>query len=215
MKRKLLLVVLCGFLGACAPTNQVNLLDEKKQEMGNVIDSCEETTRNADNPHTACVSCTFDAWAVLLKEADFKDMDLLDSYRNRMIKIATAWDDGTLTDKKATTYFKDAKNQFTYSVQKRDAIRQQNYTNAMLAVADGLNQAPQYHPTLMPSYTLSTQPSMPPVMFPASGNNSLMNSYIQPPPAPMGIGEGAQGYGGKVYVPAGADPNPPINGMGQ
>ena len=109
MKRIFSLVVLCGLLGACAPTNQVNLLDDKKQEMGDAIASCEEATRNADKPHTACAICTFDTWAKLLQESNFKDTDLLGVYRTRMVQVATAWDDGKITNERAAAYFKDAK----------------------------------------------------------------------------------------------------------
>jgi hypothetical protein len=43
----------------------------------------------------------------------------------------------------------------------------------------------------------------------------LTNSYIHSPPAPMGMGEGARGWDGRIYIPAGPDPNPPPNVMGQ
>ena len=223
MRRKFLLVALCGLLSACAPQNQVSLLNDKKQEMGDIIDSCEEATKNADKPHTACAICTFDAWSVLLKEAGFKDMDLLESYRNHMIVIAATWDEKKITDKKAAGYFQDAKNQFTYSVQRRDAERKQRFVGAMLAISDGLNSAPRYTPAPMPSYAPVSQPSMPPIMSaPASFSpTTLMNSYNQPPPAPMGMGQGARGYDGitgqvdRTYIPAGADPNPPPNVTGQ
>ena len=148
-------------------------------------------------------------------------MDLLYVLRYRYMDIATQQDSKKISEAKVDELSTKADNEFFSDLRRRDAVRQRNFTNGMLAISDGLNQAPRYTPTPMPSYAPVSQPSMPSMPPQMPVNNTLMNSYNQPPPAPLGIGQGARGYDGatgqadKIYIPAGPDPNPPLNVMGQ
>lgn len=80
----------------------------------------------------------------------------------------------------------------------------------------------QYNPTLVytptPSYTLDTSPSRPPAGI--NVENTQMNSYYQPGPAPIGMGQGVYGYNGTTgqanttYVPVDPALTPGIDANG-
>lgn len=87
-------------------------------------------------------------------------------------------------------------------------------------------QKPEQSPTFHPSHNSNPCPACEEGREQAEGITSyqssqpapiegIINSYNNPPPASMGIGEGARGWDGRTYIPAGPDPNPPPNVMGR
>jgi hypothetical protein len=190
MKRNHLLMTLCGLLAACTiPPPQPSATSFYKKCAGHLssfaaMASCGEADRNAVcKPRNHC-SSVGDAFVL------YTD-NLAASIKAGKITEADAWKQW-----RARLNIEQANN-----ARRAAAAR----LAALDSMSDDFSQAPQYHYQPM-NFAPVPQPSMPPGPMPV---NSLMNSYVQPPPAPMGMGEGARGYGGTVYVPAGPDPNPP------
>jgi len=89
--------------------------------------------------------------------------------------------------------------------------RQAQRRAAMLSAMNSM-QPSSYHSTLPVFSQSPNAPSMPPTMN-TTTSAGLMNSYIQPPPTNSGMGQGARGYNGTTYIPAGPNPNPPADVM--
>ena len=97
-----------------------------------------------------------------------------------------------------------------------------DFAHAQAAQQDQDTMNMSYHPhdiyAPTPPYTLDTHPSMPPSNI--NIDNSQMNSYYQPGPSPLGMGQGAYGYNGTTgqanttYVPVNPALTPGIDANG-
>jgi hypothetical protein len=168
----ILLVALCGLLGACAPASQSQILTDTMPAIGKVHDFC----RDNSDTHVAKATCWSNNATPILREADFKDMDLLYAFEHKAVAIAMALDDKKISNDEASKEMTAASNAFFAGVRRRDAERTQRFVAGMAAISSGLNQAPQYTPAPMPSYAPVSQPSMPP-MTPV--DNTLGDNYLR------------------------------------
>ncbi|MGB9151818.1 MAG: hypothetical protein WCD70_01895 [Alphaproteobacteria bacterium] len=177
MKRRFLLMALCGLLDACAPTNSMDVVTNKMPEMQEAKQSCAESTKDALHPCRAAANCTYDAWAKSFKDAGFLDLDLLGDYNGHVVTICINEERGVISEEKAYSYTESAYQNFLYNLKRRDAERTQRYTAALIAAGQGLNQAHYYSPP--PSYAPVSQPSMPsmPPMTPV--DTTLQDNYLR------------------------------------
>jgi hypothetical protein len=225
MKKSCCLICLV-FLVSCAPEVQRQVFISNQQQMGEVRNACNKSTAQENNPHAAAVDCSFSAYEDLLKKAGFQDMDLLNVLKKDYLSIAKRQDSKRITGEQADALYHQATKKFDQFIAMRDDARSQDHQQTMMAIAgaatamgDATSQysANRYQPTYA---STPTYPSAAP-----TGNipdySGMMNSYNQPSPAPMPVGGGARGYDGitgqvdRTYIPAGPDPNPPPNVMGQ
>lgn len=92
----------------------------------------------------------------------------------------------------------------------RAAQREQALADALESASNSMPHGPVWTPTYQ-----NPAPASSPSIYQEPGTISMPDNYNHPPPAPMGVGQGARGWDGRTYIPAGADPNPSTNAAGQ
>jgi hypothetical protein len=206
-------------LSACAPQNQISVLQDNQPAIRANKQECETSTAD-EKSHTAFIACSFDGTQKILGDAGFKDWDLFYTFRNQSLGIAKDWDKKKYSDKKAEELERQASNNFHDAVSMRDYLRAKNYDRRMQAATAAMSRSvaqsnADYQPPFISTPAISP-PSMPPAGATTNSLETWQSSVGQPSaPAPMGVGQGSRGYQGRIYIPAGPDPNPPPNILGQ
>lgn len=129
----------CILLSACAPKNQMALLDSN-------VDALKVATQECRGMHPAVIyqTCISDGKRLVASNLGFEYMDLLNANIYDELLIAEKFDAHEITKEEAKVRIQETENEFVYKVHKRDAIKSHDYNERMMEFASGIppNQTP-------------------------------------------------------------------------